>query len=306
MKLHERLNFLLLGTLWILAIVLILNFWLNTAYRFNMFSGAHWAFISNIQAQNMPISNGFYIAFIIAITMAILGLYLLFRPKFRKIKLPTPQKTVVQQVQNTQQNVTQPEPAIQPVQPESQPTPQPSTTQISSNPIIARPPRLHIQMPQKTVNRPVTATSNTQPTIKKTEPVARYTDEIREIFETNKFMVLTPKSVNHIPLSLIAIGANETLWIGANDISHEQMSDIMLALKNIFSETLEDIEIDLNAFIINPTDTDFVEAILDVKDIQELKSAIQNIPNEPESDEDNSMDAFAGYIETVLTYLGNK
>ena len=82
MKLHERLNFLLLGTLWILAIVLILNFWLNTAYRFNMFSGAHWAFISNIQAQNMPISNGFYIAFIIAITMAILGLYLLFRPNF--------------------------------------------------------------------------------------------------------------------------------------------------------------------------------------------------------------------------------
>ena len=79
-----------------------------------------------------------------------------------------------------------------------------------------------------------------------------------------------------------------------------------MTLKNVFNETLEDIEIDLNAFIINPTDTDSVEAILDFKDIQELESAIQNIPNEPESDENDSMDAFAGYIETVLTYLGNK
>ncbi len=306
MKLYDRLNFLLLGTLWILAIVLILNFWLNTAYRFNMFSAAHWKYISNIQAQNLPVSSGFYIAFIVSITMGILGLYLLFRPKFRKIKLPISQKTVTQQT-TPQQPIIKPEQTVQQPAPLEQKNDiQPTNTQISSNPIMARPPRLHIQMPQKTVNRPVTATQNTPQQTKRQEPVARYTHEIREIFEKNKFMVLTPKPINRIPLSLIAIGANETLWIGATDISHEQMSDIILTLKNVFNETLEDIEIDLNAFIINPTDTDFVDAILDLKDIQELESAIQNIPNEPESDENDSMDAFAGYIETVLTYLGNK
>lgn len=307
MKIHDRLNFLLLGTLWTLAIVLILDFWLNTAYNFNMFSGSHWALVSALQAEQQHISTGFYVAFIASILLEIVGLYLLFKPKFRKINL-NPQRPIAPQVAQTQPNQKIESTPITQEQPTEQLAPETTTNSITE-PMMQRPPRLHIQMPTQT-NRPVTATSNKDtiaPTQKQPTPIARYTDETREIFEKNGFRVLTPKTISGIPLSLIALGANETLWVGANDISHEKMADIMLALKSVFTETLEDIEIDINAFIINPTDDDVVEAILDFKNPDELAAAIQNIPNEPESDDDaGNMDAFAGYIETVLTYLGNK
>ena len=313
MKFYERLNFLLLGTLWTLAIVLVLDFWLNTAYNFNMFSSSHWQVVSALQAENQHIATGFYVAFIASIILIILGLYLLFRPKFRKINFATtPTKPIAsaqpvteQKIESTapQQPITEP----QVEQKTQEPKPEPA---ITSNPIMQRPPRLHIQMP-KITERPITATQNTPAKTATTpKPVARYTDEIRQIFEKNGYRVLEPKSITNIPLSLIALGANETLWIGANDISHEQMADVMLAFKNVFAETLEDIEIDINAFIINPTDDDQVEAILDFHDTDELASAIENTPNESESEdkeeESENMNAFAGYIETVLTYLGNK
>ena len=308
MKIHDRLNFLLLGTLWTLAIVLILDFWLNTAYNFNMFNGSHWALVSALQAEQQHISTGFYVAFIASILLEIIGLYLLFKPRFHKINL-NPQRPLPPQVTQTQPNQkNESTPTTAPETSTEQKVPETTTNSITE-PMMQRPPRLHIQMPTKT-NRPVTATSNKDTfvtTQKQSTPVARYTDETREIFEKNGFRVLTPKTISGIPLSLIALGTNETLWIGANDISHEKMADIMLALKSVFTETLEDIEIDINAFIINPTDDDVVEAILDFKTPDELATAIQNIPNEPESNDDTgNMDAFAGYIETVLTYLGNK
>ena len=136
-----------------------------------------------------------------------------------------------------------------------------------------------------------------------------YTHEIREIFENNNYKVLSPKTISGTPLSLIALGTNEIIWLGGYNISHEQMADVILAFKSVFQETLEDIEIDINAFIINPSDQDSVDAILDLKNLEELKDIIDKNPNEPESDADKesgNMDAFTGYIETVLTYLGNK
>lgn len=87
------------------------------------------------------------------------------------------------------------------------------------------------------------------------------------------------------------------------------MVNVILDFKAVFKETLEDIEIDINGFIINPSDNDTVESVLDFDSVPELSDAIDENPNEPESDADKesgNMDAFAGYIETVLTYLGNK
>ena len=295
MKLHERINCILLGTLWLVAIMLVLDFWLNITYNFNIFSNTHWQYVANLQASNRPIATGFYISITLAISMGILGLYMLFRPKFRKIILPTPQES--------------PEPIPEkPELPEKtvMTTPQePKQIYPQETSIIQRPPRLHIQMqphnipPKKTIKND-THNTNQEP---------RYTHEIREIFEKNNYMVLTPKKISNVTLSLVALGSNETLWLGACDISHEQMADIILAFKSVFQETLEDIEIDVNAFIINPTDNESVDSILDLNSLDELSNAIKDYPNTPESETEQdveSMKAFAGYIETVLTYLGNK
>ena len=306
MKTHERINFLLLGTLWILAIVLMLDFWLNTMYNFNMFSGAHWQYVAQLQATKQPIATGFFVSITLAITACILGLYILFRPRFRKIKIAQPQpKNQVTPV--VQQNV-----ATTPVMPqnniEQHNIEQPKPT-INIQPIIQRPPHLHIQ---PTTFAPKTTSQNqTQPLQQPTnQPNNKlmYTDEMRDIFAKSDYRVLTPKTIKNVPLSLIALGAGETLWLGAVNISHEQMTDVMLAFKSIFQEILDDI--DINAFIIKPTDQTGVDAIMDFESIDDLSVAITEQPNDtdPDSsdDESNNMDAFAGYIETVITYLGNK
>ena len=291
MKLSERINYILLGTLWLLSIVLVLDFWLNTTYNFNIFSSAHWKYISNLQALHKPIKTGFYISITLAIVAGISGLYMLCRPRFRKIILSIPQDTKPEQ--NT--NIPEPEPVQQ-------------ITTTSTTSTIQRPPHLHIQVPPKTVQpKPIkTIEPISQPVIKK-QPL--YMQEIREIFETNNYRVLNPQNISNVPLSLIALGTNETLWLGACDISHEQMADVMLAFQSVFQETLGDIEISINAFIIKPSDNEKVDTILDINSLEELSKLIADNPNEPESEEDKesgNMDAFAGYIETVITYLGNK
>ena len=328
MKLHERINCILLGTLWCLAVVLVLDFWLNTTYNFDMFSSRHWHFVAELQAAHKPIYSGFYISMVLAVLICFFGLFLLLRPKFRKIILKKPETKIEQKPVAASQNIpqkpvapekplaqpelpaepmtaTEPAPREEPVS-ATEPETQPTLPQSEVVPSIERPPHLHIQ-PGRTVTPPKRTTPVAKPTPQVAE--ARYTHEIREIFERNDYKVLQPKTVAGVPLSLVALGTHETLWIGACDISHEKMADVIFAFKSIFQETLEDLEIDVNAFIINPLDNDQVEAILDVESLDDLGTAIDKIPNEPESQADvesGNMDAFAGYIETVLTYLGNK
>lgn len=285
---HNKINYTLLGTLWILAIVLVLDFWLNTAYNFNMFSTAHWQYVANLQAAHKPIKSGFYIAITLAISFGIFGLFMLFRPRFRKILLGTPSNT-------------SPDKTI----PQTQ-TVERAAYKKNTEPVMQRPPQLHIQTTQKPLRAP--APYDTPAATKPEKPVAKYTTETSDIFTQANYKVLTPKTIKGVPLSLVAIGSNETLWFGACEISHEQIADIILAFKSVFDETLNDINIDINAFIINPTDNDNVDGVLDVKSIDELKKFISQTKNEPEFDdetESDNMDAFSGYIETVLAYLGN-
>ena len=304
MKLHERINYLLLGTLWALSIVLVLDFWLNTAYNFNMFSNAHWQYVANLQASNKPIATGFYTAITLAIIAMISGMYILFRPKFRKILLsPQQQSSVETPTEKTDSPAQQ--------KPSGADIPQtPVATSQTNTTIMQRPPRLHVQSSRISPLRPVTA-QPTQPEQKKspTPQQPMYTHEIREIFEKNNYVVLNPRPISQTPISLIALGANESLWVGACEISHEKMADIVLAFKGIFQETLDSIEININAFIINPTDTNPSEAIADFNSLSELSDAIARVPNDTATKDDSdieNMDAFKGYIETVLTYLGNK
>ena len=308
MKLHEKINSMLLGILWSLAIILGLDFCLNTIYNFNIFSDAHWQYIAEIQASHTQIATGFYISITVAIVLWVSGLYIIFRPRFRKIKLiqHAPETHETQKIEIKNESPT---PVLPPVITEqqtetTQQLPEPTT---SSAPKFVRPPHLHIQSAAFTAPK-----QNTQKKEqKKSEPQKQlYTHEIREIFENANYRVITPKPIKKTPISLIALGENETLWIGAVNISHEQMADVMLELKSVFDETLQDIEIDINAFIINPSDNDAVDAILDFDSLKSLSDTISENLNTPESDNNdndgNSMDAFAGYIETVLTYLGNK
>ena len=154
MKLHDRINYILLGILWTLALVLVLDFWLNTAYNFNMFSSAHWQYVAMIQASNQQIATGFYIAIALAIVSCILGLYIIFRPRFRKIVFKPAQTTESieqpkQTIQTTYAPSTQTQQTIQP-------------EQRTITPTIQRPPHLHIQNKQTNCRTKGKATARTK------------------------------------------------------------------------------------------------------------------------------------------------
>ncbi len=122
-----------------MATVLVLDFTLNTLYNFNMFSSTHWQYVATAQATGQQIDTGFYIAITLAIIMAIFGLYALFRPRFRKIIIPSkstqPTPNVAPQTTEPQPKTTNIEPA--PVMEQVQTT--------TPTPMIQRPPRQHIK-----------------------------------------------------------------------------------------------------------------------------------------------------------------
>ena len=146
-----RFDNFLLCILWLLAMTLGTSFWFGTIYGFDIFSSAHWEYISYLQASQTPIKTSFYISVAIVIFMTIFGMYLILRPHMRKIRLPIvktappPTKTPVQSASpqtrdNTQNNDAstldvlpgQMQPAT------TSPAPQRPTTPAG----LSRPPRL--------------------------------------------------------------------------------------------------------------------------------------------------------------------
>ena len=49
--------------------------------------------------------------------------------------------------------------------------------------------------------------------------------------------------ISGVPISLLAIGTDEVLWIGATAISTTEMQACVAKLKQLFHDTLEEIEI---------------------------------------------------------------
>lgn len=83
-----RIDNILLCILWLLAITLGTSFWFNTVFGFNIFSTNHWQYLAYLQAAHTPIKTGFYISMVVIVFIAIFGLYLVVRPRRRKIRLP--------------------------------------------------------------------------------------------------------------------------------------------------------------------------------------------------------------------------
>ena len=68
---------------------------------------------------------------------------------------------------------------------------------------------------------------------------------------------------------------------------------------------MDDIEININAFIIDATDTQSDDSIIYFKTVDDLRTYInehQNVP--PDEDEIENFDAYSGYIGTVIDYIG--
>ena len=109
--------------------------------------------------------------------------------------------------------------------------------------------------------------------------------------------------------AIIAIAPDEVLWIGAVGATRDAMHTAVDTLARVFSDTLDDIEIDIHAFIISspdvPVDTD--DTIMQFDDINELRRYMNAHPVESATDEDGDdggFDAYSAYISTVIDYIG--
>ena len=244
---------------------------------------------------------------VIAVIIVTFGLYMLLQPRFRQITLPIfdrqpqPESQPKQNATTTTKTVKQTT-VITPT-PQAQPTsPQPDTN-VSATSGIVRPPRLNI--PSTTTHVapvPRVPLTSTQPP--HITPEAEYAD-IRAVFESAGFVYKGMPRIRGVQTATIAIGTDEVLWIGAVGVKMTDMQRAVQTLSGVFSDTLDDIEININAFVIAPTDTDETSDIMRFTDINELREYIMAHPNTPPSaDDSENFDAYSGYIGTVIDYIG--
>lgn len=283
----NKLEHILLSILLGLSVLLGLSFWLNTIFTFNIFCGTHWDEFAKLQATQTPISTGFYISFVIAILIFVIGLYFIYRSTLKQILKPKAQNI--------------PLPATEQPEPE---------TKVPEQPIVFdnRPPRLNLPN-----NMAQIATYNhariveQQPTNKQTE-TNPYNSIISEIFSNNGYVVKPNPKISWFIPNLFAIGNNEVVWIGGVDCDIEKMMSGIQKLDSVFKETLEDIPININAFIIDTLNRYNSENndILIFKSVDELKDFIEQHPADDITETDQeSFDSYSEYIDTIIQYIKN-
>ncbi len=291
----------LLIFLWLIIATLATCFWFNIKFGFNIFSKENWDYLAYMQASQQSVTPLFYISLIVSVFLSIFGLYLLLRPRHRIIKIST--KT--QHNQDTNISITSHQQA--------------STGTNYFAPVPERPKRLNQQqiLPVPT-NQPVQrSATHTIPTtapvptaqnafINPTAPEIKWNkQEITHIFESAGYVIKVPPKINGLQTILFAIGTNETIWIGATDCDTATLSDRIATIQQIFSDTLEDIEIDINAFIMNKTPIAPTANILVFDNTHTLDEYIKAHPNpQLTTEEQENFDAFSSYISTVIEYLG--
>jgi len=301
---RNRIDTILLGVLWLLASTLGASFWLNTRFGFNIFSAQHWQYLAYLQATHRPVQTLFYVSIAVSVFVIIFGLYLLVRPRLRRIRLPL-RKSAPKNISRA------------PVAPARSANPDASTVDIvpghtqtapatpqQTGPAPARPPRLNL--PTMNSYHPAPA-NNTTPTIPSQQSPAHISDELRDIFESAGYVVKPNPRIGNVRTDLFAIGTNENLWIGAVGVPTTDMRRAIDRLAQIFSDTLDDITININGFVIAAPDA----ATSEFQDILMFDSAaavgqyISAHPNPPVPDDDaGNFDAYSAYISTVIDYIG--
>lgn len=234
------------------------------------------------------------------------------------------------QPQTPAQNITQHTPVAAPVTP--QPTaqiitppaqtpviPEPEAAQPNPNiphmaPALTRPPRLNtsaitpiFQPPQQTATPSAAPTASVPPATQPAQQSSEQWAEIPEMFEKAGYTIKPNIAVGNTKSAVLALGANETLWIGAVGVTTSDLQNTINKLEQIFDDILDDIEININSFVVNARDA----ANPEEPDIQlfdsmsELREFISANPNPELSDsEKENFEAFSTFISTVIDYIG--
>lgn len=306
---RNKIEHLLLRLLWVLIVTLGTIFWFNSQYGFNILSASHWEHLSYLQASQTPIKSGFYISLSVVMVIVIVGLYLLMRPHFIRLHMYRKKKKSLPPVSKIALSVSQPRHSdniISVQSPITQIQPEQKVQHTSPGPSGIRPPRLNtgiemtrpVLMPQP-VMQPAPQPSATA--------MQQIDSQLRQIFNDAGYITKVPPRISGVQTSLLAIGSDETLWMGGAFIATNYLARAVDNLSQVFSDTLDDIDININTFIIGAPDAaaNTTNALM-FANIDELRNYINAHPNSTPSDQDaaENMNAYSEYIDTVLTYIG--
>lgn len=301
----NKIENLLVITLWIMLSILCVCFWFNVMYGFNIFSNSHWQHLSYMQASQTPVKTSFYISLVMSVIIVLGGLFIIIHPRLRHIKIQThPKKT--------------------PPVPQQPDAPAPVKTALyDTEPDLVRPRRLNTHKPTVTATTDLDILSKTIPqtnapvapmaTVPEPDfripdtptPSADITDTLTQIFQDAGYTIKTAPYIHGTHLALFALGANETIWVGAADISTDIMDATIDVIKQVFIDTLDDITINVKSFIISPTNVTPGSETITFDTIDDVRTymARNHNPEISESDQE-TFDAFSSYIDTVINYLG--
>lgn len=302
----KKIGNLLLGLLWLMTITLATTFWMNTKYGFNIFSAAHWAYLSEMQAYRTQIKIDFYISLIAAIIIALTGFYFLLRPKLQTFFIepsqmpPLPNQvdspnilhhheTDTQQAEQTNNTMSRPE--IRPMM--TRPASPMATSNNRQRPANIAPvsaPRLNTQA-QKTSESP-------------------HIIEISNTMENAGYVVKPCARIGKLIKPVVALSYDQTVWVCSENIPTTDMKDALQALIAIFDDTLGDSANDLTVHgcIVNTSeessDPNLISTFNTLDEFQEFMNAHQN--NKPDDYDAELFDAISTYISTVTNYIGKQ
>ena len=292
----KHIEHLLLSLLVATTILLGLTFWLNTNFGFNIFSKQHWYELALLQASGENIDKNFYLSIGIALGVFIICLNIIYRPRFKKLPKPAQQSVPT----HTPQPTNAPAPVIEHMEEKSEtpPAPQPKP---EHNVNLVRPPRLNL--PKNTAE--IAAMQYNQQMQDAAQRPDRHDDGLAQIFTEHSFVTKKNPMISGFKPNLFAIGANEVVWIGGVDCDSDKLNTAVQRLNQTFQETLEDITITVNAFLVDTNDKyTNLQNILVFHSIDDLRQYISEHPGDTIDDSNREdFDAYSDYIDTVLTLL---
>ena len=287
---HFLLSFLL-G----IAVLLGLSFWLNVIYGFNLFSKEHWNELARLQAEQIPVSTGFYVSIVVAVFIFVFGILLLY---------------IIPTIKRTRKKVSNSFLSTAPMLPghkaeakkEDNTIFEPQMPKLN----MSQPPKLNL--PSNMANIIQQRNENNQSKVK--EPVTDYDAILTQIFKDKGFTVKPNPVISRFSPNLFAIAPNEIVWIGAVDKDINKLQFAINRLQGIFTETLEDIKININAFLIDSQNTyQSSDSIFVFKTLEELKTFVAELPPAWPKDMSNAdqenFDAYSEYIDTIIQYVKN-
>lgn len=291
----NKLEYILLSILLGLSVLLGLSFWLNTIFNFNIFCATHWTELARLQASKTPVNIGFYVSFAVAIFIFTIGLYFIYRSSFKIITVAN--EDITHGAEQTQNNISNDIPNNLPQQENN-----------TSAPADNRPPRLRLPGNIAQIAEQNHIIKTQQKPKQDAQYENKYNQIISEIFSDNGYLVKPNPSISGFVPNLFAIGNNEVVWVGGVDCDIEKMKEALQRLDSVFRETLEDIQININAFVLdtlNKYDSTNNDLFI-FKSIEDLKAFITEHPaDDIEEIDTESFDSYSEYIDTIIKYIKN-